>query len=779
MIERIFIIMTVMLLAAQLVHSSNEDIEVLLNAGKGSDALELITERLQSDSSHDLMFLHARGLLQLNKMEEGKNMLKHLQQETTRGMKLTDVNPTSVAQKAEILLGRVALGEKNFQEARVHLQRALSVDPQNPQALAGMGKIALVSDDSAESALGWLRRAEVVAPNDVTVLFDLGMVLFYNNMLDEGKEALDRARKLHPNMDLMVIGRVYCHYRKWAWAEEVLLAALGNADESGNGIDSNLLLLLAETEDMLSKPDVAAYLYQLLLNEHPENALANMGLGLLKLGISSRNYGSTNACGVNQESAIRHLRTAASTDPKLANLAVQALKFCSEEIGEVKFWRSKLGLGEDGKAGGETAKAVNRGKVTGGVHGAIRTVQSLMHKVLGGALRVSRLCEPSSPVHAMPLVRHLCASMGGHAQSAGSASKSPRTTLNAAMVPGTRAEIEKMQNQWDARALRMKSVPEVKSAPTQEQILQFMYANKPLVIRDGAFQKGWGEYKLEGKEGSSPPTAVQNDAFQNDKLESFFGASMVRVSISETGRFDGPESGELWDLGSRTDVLVRPPQTSMLLADYLTLALGHAPLTDTNGQPLSETFYLEYLALHQYLGPKFAALIPMPEALASANGTLEHLVTNLWAGSKPTTSPLHYDDYENMLCQIRGRKEIILFPPEDLTKLYYQGRPKGKLAYEYPSHFIRDPDSVDKRGFVFGSGVNVDRPDLERHPLYTDAQPVRVVLEPGDVLYLPAYWHHEVQSIPDNNALNLAVNFWFANLTAPIDDIGLLNVALQ
>ena len=68
-----------------------------------------------------------------------------------------------------------------------------------------------------------------------------------------------------------------------------------------------------------------------------------------------------------------------------------------------------------------------------------------------------------------------------------------------------------------------------------------------------------------------------------------------------------------------------------------------------------------------------------------------------------------------------------------------------------------------------------------------------------DVLFLPAYWHHEVQSIPeeavgsstgsdgsnshsnsDNDSdsdepsekfakqgLNVAVNFWFKNMTAP------------
>ena len=57
------------------------------------------------------------------------------------------------------------------------------------------------------------------------------------------------------------------------------------------------------------------------------------------------------------------------------------------------------------------------------------------------------------------------------------------------------------------------------------------------------------------------------------------------------------------------------------------------------------------------------------------------------------------------------------------------------------------------------------------------ASPVRAVLLPGDVLYLPSYWHHEVQSIPDEiDGLNIAVNFWFKNVTSPIDDLHLLGI---
>ena len=159
--------------------------------------------------------------------------------------------------------------------------------------------------------------------------------------------------------------------------------------------------------------------------------------------------------------------------------------------------------------------------------------------------------------------------------------------------------------------------------------------------------------------------------------------------------------------------------------------------------------------------------------------------------------------------------QLVLFPPHDLPKLYYEARPKGPLTYTYPATFARDIDHMDTRSVVFGSGVNVDSPDLSRHPRYQQASPMRVVLQPGDVLYLPAYWHHEVdnyithwdtcmyasplslygvftpfaslpasqvQSLPDEDddvyrGLNVAVNFWFANMTSPIDDVALINLS--
>lgn len=284
----------------------------------------------------------------------------------------------------------------------------------------------------------------------------------------------------------------------------------------------------------------------------------------------------------------------------------------------------------------------------------------------------------------------------------------------------------------------MDAVPRV-TINDANDLYELLRDNKPVIITN--FQDNWANH----------------DSFSKENLEKKFGDYLVRVSVSESGRFDGPENGELWGLGPETDVLVRPPATSMLFGDVLKLM----PMSNNK-----ETFYLEYLALNQYLGYEFLNLIPIP-AQVNATTDLKHLVTNLWIGSTPTISPLHYDDYENFLCQIKGQKEVILFPPNDYKNLYYVGRPKGTLQYSYPGQFIREKSKIESRSVVFGSSVNVDEPNLTLHPLYQKTHPIRALLQPSDVLFLPAYWHHEVQSLPDDNeGINVAVNYWFSSVNA-------------
>lgn len=74
---------------------------------------------------------------------------------------------------------------------------------------------------------------------------------------------------------------------------------------------------------------------------------------------------------------------------------------------------------------------------------------------------------------------------------------------------------------------------------------------------------------------------------------------------------------------------------------------------------------------------------PLPRRLISL------LLWNNWYTLGGTTAVLHYDDYENLLCQVRGTKELVIFPPKDLENLYYVGRRKGKLKYDFPGKWTR------------------------------------------------------------------------------------------
>jgi hypothetical protein len=128
-----------------------------------------------------------------------------------------------------------------------------------------------------------------------------------------------------------------------------------------------------------------------------------------------------------------------------------------------------------------------------------------------------------------------------------------------------------------------------------------------------------------------------------------------------------------------------------------------------------------------------------------------------------------------MPSQVRGTKELLLFPPEDLPHLEYTARPKGVLRYAWPDTFTREPiDAAAKaKRVVFAASINMTHPDARQRRALAQCTPFRCTLKRGETLLLPAFWHHEVfshaaeESEPGEQPLNVAVNFWFRNETAP------------
>jgi hypothetical protein len=56
------------------------------------------------------------------------------------------------------------------------------------------------------------------------------------------------------------------------------------------------------------------------------------------------------------------------------------------------------------------------------------------------------------------------------------------------------------------------------------------------------------------------------------------------------------------------------------------------------------------------------------------------------------------------------------------------------------------------------SRVDAEEPDLTRYPRFARARPLRCVVEPGELLYIPRFWWHQVRSLD----FSISVNFWWA-----------------
>jgi len=114
-------------------------------------------------------------------------------------------------------------------------------------------------------------------------------------------------------------------------------------------------------------------------------------------------------------------------------------------------------------------------------------------------------------------------------------------------------------------------------------------------------------------------------------------------------------------------------------------------------------------------------------------------VTNLLlVGMHDVVTPAHYDVLENLYVQIVGRKRVILFSPDYFRSLY-----------PFPVGHPHDRQSQ----------VDFDNPDLDRFPRFSEIGGMEVAMKPGEVLYIPNYWWHYIESEMHSNTIS--VNFWF------------------
>jgi lysine-specific demethylase 8 len=108
-----------------------------------------------------------------------------------------------------------------------------------------------------------------------------------------------------------------------------------------------------------------------------------------------------------------------------------------------------------------------------------------------------------------------------------------------------------------------------------------------------------------------------------------------------------------------------------------------------------------------------------------------------WLGPRGAITSLHNDDENNLLAQIYGRKRAVLYSPDDRCHLY----PNSK--------YDCGTECCD---------VDVGKPDLQLHPKFAKAQAYEVILEPGDVLFIPIFWYHYVETVSTSISINYFVS---------------------
>jgi tetratricopeptide (TPR) repeat protein len=276
--------------------SANETIEGLLNIGEASIALHRINEAILAGNESDKMHINlARAMVQLGKAESGENILISIVgKEEPRSDAYVD---------ASLLLGKLYLQTKKFSSAEQQFSNVLEVNPENPVALAGIGKLLMARGRSGdiERALEMLAAAVSLSPTDEKTIFDYAVSLLYNKQEDGAKIAFEKAGDINPTLDRNIIGKMYFHFKLYDWGVAEIERATELAAASNRPPDSEALLLLAEQYELRNRREEAIEVYEYVLKFEPRNAGAHAFLGLLLLGTGARNYAAMNACGINQQ----------------------------------------------------------------------------------------------------------------------------------------------------------------------------------------------------------------------------------------------------------------------------------------------------------------------------------------------------------------------------------------------------------------------------------------------------------------------------------------------
>jgi hypothetical protein len=262
----------------------------------------------------------------------------------------------------------------------------------------------------------------------------------------------------------------------------------------------------------------------------------------------------------------------------------------------------------------------------------------------------------------------------------------------------------------------MRPIAEYQDVDRQEFEREIVPKGEPAVVR--GLVSDWPIVQA-GMEGDEALACFLREASSGEPFQAWFGAPEIEGRFGYSQDFAGFNHE-------------RRLATVEQLLDLLFRQKGHE-------RPYS--MYAGGIPIRRHL-PGLLPTIPVP--LLDSNKTT---LISLWLGNRTRTAA-HWDLPQNLACVVNGQRRFTLFPTGQLPNLYV-----GPLEFTLAGQPI--------------SLVDIDQPDLEKHPLFAQALDAaqQAELGPGDALYIPSLWWHAVASLDEVGAM---INFWWRDAEPPL-----------
>lgn len=164
--------------------------------------------------------------------------------------------------------------------------------------------------------------------------------------------------------------------------------------------------------------------------------------------------------------------------------------------------------------------------------------------------------------------------------------------------------------------------------------------------------------------------------------------------------------------------------------------------------------------------PEITRYSTQPMTINNSSGTTDVLGdqkdniyrVNIWISPRNIVSPAHFDPYHNLLCQLVGQKEVLLFDRDMTAHL-------TTMATTQAGHGDSDTSAASApagmRRQSNSSCIDFETEDLRavrlQYPGYDKLRGVQAVLSAGDGLFVPYKWWHYCKSLTSS----VSVNYWW------------------